>query len=206
MLALAAALVVAACSGDDGDEPAVATTTSTSAASGDVLPFEGGDTELVPGTYANDAFRPAFTFELDEGWRGGHEIPNEFFDVIRPEVTVAFSHPDFVIGAGRERRDVADLDPAGVIDALAANPDVRATPMPPTTIAGQPAPTVELVPNDDVDLLGSPAGELGGVAGRGHRVSAVVLDGELLLVIAIAPEPFAPAYAMAEPVITSIEG
>ena len=216
VLTLCVVLLAPACSAESGDELRVATSSpppvassshsSATASPGGVLAFAGGDVPLVPGTYTNQGFRPAFTFVLDSGWRGGHEVPNEFFDVIASDVTVAFARPVFVTGARDERIDVAGMDPTRVIETLAENPDLRATPRPAIRIDGHSAPTLELAPRSDVEVFGGSGGEFGAGAGQRHRISAVELDGTLMLVLAIAPgRPFEPAFTRAEKVISTIE-
>jgi hypothetical protein len=64
---------------------------------------------LEPGSYHNPDFLPGVSFDVGEGWDGGHLI-DEFFDVQRDGMLVGFADPGFFIRADGSHVPVGRLD------------------------------------------------------------------------------------------------
>ena len=168
--------------------------------------IEGEGGSLTPGRYTFSPFEPRVTFEVGEGFVGGHTNA-EFFDVFHGEASaLAFASPGFVRDRGGSRLETADASPAEVIAALRAGnalEDVRTVTM---RIGSEVVDAVEgRGRKDRVPLFGGPGGEFGIVKGDGYRIAPLEVEGKLVLVMQMATEPpFAQAFAATDPILSTI--
>ena len=167
-------------------EPAPATT-ATQAPSGpqDIV---GDGTPLDPGIYTFSPFEPAVTFELGDGWEGGHTNP-EFFDVWRGmRIAVMFGRPSFVFDAGGERVPVQELTATSALELLRdrGSESGRA---PSVVLDGGSVPSIFITTERSTELFGGPEGTFSTDPSHRLRVAAVDGGGTLVLVMVSAATP-----------------
>lgn len=169
--------------------------------------IEGEGAALAPGRYTFSPFEPRVTFEVGEGFEGGHTNA-EFFDVFHGETSaLAFASPSFVTSRSGDRLDTAGASPEEMLAALSAGnglEDVREVTM---TVGSETVAAVEgRGRKDGFPLFGGPGGEFGTVEGDGYRIAPLVVDGKLVLVMQLATKPpFERVFAATDPVLPTIE-
>jgi hypothetical protein len=231
-LASVAALALAACTGGTappasrtprstaaGSTPSAAASPSASAVPSEPAPTEpgpgasaeqdivGDGAELDPGVYTWAGFEPHVTFELGDGWEGGH-THDDFFDVWN-EAYVAFMRPRSLVQDAGKRIDARTLDPAATIRAIAGRTGVKASKPFRTAVGGAVGLGVDVTADGDVPLF-LLLGETNAVpvpAGWRLRYRAVDVGGVTVLV-ATGSEPGPvdrAAVRRAEDVVHTVE-
>lgn len=147
----------------------------------------GEGTPLEPGTYTYSPFEPAVTFELGDGWEGGHTTP-EFFEVWRGDrIAVMFARPGFLLDGEGERVDARRMSPDEAVSLLRQRGStVRAPTM---VLDGGAVPSIYLRTAEPTDLFGGPEGEFTSDPEFRNRIAAVVVDDALVLVVVSARTP-----------------
>jgi hypothetical protein len=169
--------------------------------------IQGEGAALTPGRYTFSPFEPRVTFEVGEGFEGGHTNA-EFFDVFHGETSaLAFASPSFVTARAGGRLETADASPEEVVAALRAGnglEDVRTATM---TIGTEIVDAVEgRGRKDGFPFFGGPGGEFGIVKGDGYRIAPLEVEGKLVLVMQLATEPpFERAFAATDPILPTID-
>lgn len=203
-LLLVVALTACSSAPDTNDAAPGATPDSAASAPREI---EGEGAVLEPGRYTFTPFEPRVTFEVGEGFEGGHTNA-EFFDVFFGETSaLAFASPAFVTGRGGSRLETADASPEEILAALRDGnglEDVRSVTM---TIGSEAVDAVQgRGRKDGVPLFGGPGGEFGIVKGDGYRIAPLVVEGQLVLVMQLATEPpLAQAFAATQPILPTID-
>ena len=171
--------------------------------------------ELAPGRYSSSPpFDVAFTFEIpDPGWTSGH-LDAEFFDVqqfdegtttVLPSRWLAFAHPAWV------RSDASTpsegLNPDAAVRAWSARSDLTVSVPTPFSLDAREGLRVDVHADEgDTKLFGGPGGEFGLGPEHDARIGIVSLDGELLLVLVLAPAAeLEHAWEVAEPILRSVD-
>jgi hypothetical protein len=168
--------------------------------------IEGEGAALPPGRYTFTPFEPRVTFEVGEGFVGGHTNA-EFFDVFYGETSaLAFASPTFVTAPGG-RLQTAGASAEETLAALRSGnalKDVRAATM---TVGSEVLDAVEgRGRKDGIPLLGGPGGEFAIVKGDGYRIAALEVEEKLVLVMQLATEPpVAQAFAATDPILPTID-
>jgi hypothetical protein len=140
---------------------------------------------LVPGRYTNPDFTPTVSFEVGEGWAGGHQL-SEFFDVTTDDGTlVGFAHPSFLIDGDGEEIPVAGLDAGEAAAILAEREELDATDPRPVRLGGVGGFAVDATPRRQVDVFGGPEGTLTLAGEEFHHFQFVEVHGELALAVVI---------------------
>lgn len=191
----------------------VASATPAASASA-VLDFPTqSEVALAPGRYSSaPPFDIPFTFELAaEGWESAHLV-GEFFDFVQfpsepteqPSRWIAFGHPTVI--HHKTPTPATDLSAAQAAALFANRPDVEAGPVTQTTFAARPAVRLDLVADSgNAQLFGGPEGNFGLTRQHDARVTIVELDGDLLIVLVLAPPAeLEAAWNEAVPILDSI--
>jgi hypothetical protein len=181
VVAIGIALLVGCSSAGPSDPATPSGSVAASPSGDDIRPLVGDGAGLEPGRYRFDPFEPSTTFEVDEGWVGGHTLA-EFFDVFHgEELSVGFARPGFVMGADG-RVDVAELTPRSALETIEDN-GVRAEPIQPTELAGIPGFVMSFSVTAPTLVFGGPEGELTLDPSWEQRAIALDVDGALVIVL-----------------------
>jgi hypothetical protein len=125
------------------------------------------------------------SFDLGEGWTGGH-LHDEFFDVQRAGLLVGFADPAFVVRADGGTTPVAGLDTRSAIrlitDTLGgAARDVGPCPY----FRALRARCIDAEPEQGVEVFGGPDGRLMLEAGSWDRLAVLEVDDHLVLAVVL---------------------
>jgi streptogramin lyase len=197
---LVALLVIALAACDRGPASTAGPTTTPATPSNAVRTIDEPDVPLHPGRYRYPEYEIPHTFAVGDGWRVQHLLP-EFYDVARPEVTVAFAHPVWMQGEGG-RFETQDADEA--LQVLLGRTDLEPGATGLEEVGDRAADTVTLRLAQSTPLFGSAHGQYTAQPGT-LRVGALVVDGKLLLVLEIVTGEVGEADATADELLATVE-
>jgi streptogramin lyase len=200
VVSVATLLVVAVAACDRAPVSPAGPTAPSSTPSNAVRPLDEPDVPIEAGRYRYEEFEVPHTFAVGDGWRVQHLLP-EFYDVARPEVTVAFAHPVWMQGGGG-RFETRDADQA--LQVLLDRTDLRPEASGLEQVGDRLADTVTLRLAESTVLFGSAHGQYMAEPGT-LRVSALVVDGQLLLVLEIVTGALDEADARSAELLASVE-
>jgi len=166
----------------------------------------GDGAELDAGVYTWSGFEPHVTFELPEGWEGGH-THDDFFDVWN-DAYVAFMRPLSLVTDSGKRVDASTLDPAATVRAIAGRSGVEASEPFRTAVGGAAGFGVDVTAEKDVPMFMVRGADNAVPLPEGWhlRYRAVDVDGVTVLVATGSPEPVdEPAVRRAEGVVHTVE-
>ena len=152
--------------------PDTSATPATPITSNEVRTLDEPDVPIEAGRYRYPEFEVPHTFAVADGWRVQHLLP-EFYDVARPEVTVAFGHPAWMQTDGG-RFETRDADEAlqVLLDRVDLDPEASGL----EKVGDRLADTVTLRLADSTVLFGTQDGQYMAQPGT-LRVGALVVDG-----------------------------
>ena len=169
---------------------------------------------LEPGRYSSSPpFDIPFTFEVSAGWESMH-LHAEFFDVGRfnsseelapPIRWIAWGHP--AVFHGETEVPVEDLTADEAVGLLAERDDLTSTQPTRFTFVGLEGSRLDLhAPAPDTKVFGGPGGDFALEPSLDTRLGVVALDGDLLVVMVLAPTPeLEAAWLEAQPILESVE-
>jgi hypothetical protein len=184
-------ITVTACAGDEpqgAPPPAAETSAPAGLTDGGPQDIVGEGASLEPGVYTYSPFEPRVTFELGDGWEGGHTDP-EFFDVWRGDrVAVMFARPGFLFDASGERVDSEGMAPQEALRLLRTR-GTSSSRAPSMVLDGGSVPSIVLSNDEQTALFGGPEGGFSADPAFRNRIAALGVDGALVLVIVSAKTP-----------------
>jgi hypothetical protein len=149
------------------------------------IPMEGDGTPLEPGAYFHPGYAPGVSFDVGEGWTGGH-LHDEFFDVQQQDLLVGFADPAFVVRADGGTTPVGRLDAAGATRLMAQTlgldhgavgpcPDFREL----------HAVCMDAEPQEGTEVFGGADGRLMLEAGSFDRLAVLEIDDDVVIAVVL---------------------
>jgi hypothetical protein len=146
-------------------------------------PMEGDGVSLEPGSYFHPGYAPGVSFDVGEGWTGGH-LHDEFFDVQQEGLLVGFADPAFLVRTDGSSVPAGGLDRTSAVRLLARTLGTDVIGIRPCPYFGElRARCVDAVPEFGVEVLGGPDGRLMLSAGSWNRIAILEFDDHLVLAV-----------------------